>query len=223
MPGLFAAGEVGWPDCTAPTGSVATPSRDLDGLRQARRGVRGEVLESSRAKAPRLEQRRRRHRSAPKPSRRSIDGCKGDENGVRRSSIRAAGHDAGPTSASSERKTRCAERPRRRREAQGSRASRPSVCASANREYNPGWHTGPRPRRTCSSMLRSHRPRAPLSGRKAAAVTFATTTRTRIEGRIAAFNIVMKPRRWTAAMQLERRPIPPMPAELKAIIEEQKG
>jgi succinate dehydrogenase / fumarate reductase flavoprotein subunit len=92
------------------------------------------------------------------------------------------------------------------------------VGAVGNREYNPGWHTA----LDLEHLLTV-----------AEAVTLAALERKESRGghfrddfpnkeaSYASFNIVVK-KGSDGTMQLERRPIPPLPAPLAAIIEEQK-
>jgi succinate dehydrogenase / fumarate reductase flavoprotein subunit len=92
------------------------------------------------------------------------------------------------------------------------------VGVHGNREYNPGWHTA----------LDLHHLLT-----VAEAVTLAALERKESRGghfrddhpdkdpAFGRFNIVVK-KGSDGTMQLERRPIPPLPAPLQAIIEEQK-
>jgi succinate dehydrogenase / fumarate reductase flavoprotein subunit len=93
------------------------------------------------------------------------------------------------------------------------------VGVVGNREYNPGWHTA----LDLDHLLTV-----------AEAVTLAALERKESRGghfrddhpdkdpAYGAFNIIVK-RASDGRMQLERRPIPPLPAPLQAIIEEQKS
>ncbi len=88
-----------------------------------------------------------------------------------------------------------------------------------NREYNPGWHTALDLRHLLTVSQ---------------AITLAALERKESRGghfrddypekdpEFAKFNIVLR-KDASGEMQLERRPIPPLPAELQAIIEEQKS
>ncbi len=93
------------------------------------------------------------------------------------------------------------------------------VGVHGNREYNPGWHTA----------LDLHHLMTVSE-----AITLAAIERKESRGghfrddfpdkdpAYATFNIVLR-KSSTGAMELERRAIPPMPDDLKAIIEEQKA
>ena len=93
------------------------------------------------------------------------------------------------------------------------------VGVHGNREYNPGWHTA----------LDLHHLMTVSE-----AITLAAIERKESRGghfrddypekdpAYATFNIVLR-KGTSGAMELERRAIPPMPDELKAIIEEQKS
>jgi succinate dehydrogenase / fumarate reductase flavoprotein subunit len=92
------------------------------------------------------------------------------------------------------------------------------VGVSGNREYNPGWHTA----LDLDNLLTI-----------AEAITLAAIERKESRGghfredfpekdpAAGTWNIVIR-KGADGAMQLERRAIPPMPDELKAVIEEQK-
>jgi succinate dehydrogenase / fumarate reductase flavoprotein subunit len=92
------------------------------------------------------------------------------------------------------------------------------VGVEGNREYNPGWHTA----LDLDNLLTVSE-----------AITLAAIERKESRGghfrddfpekdsEYAKFNIVVR-KTADGSMQLERRPIPPLPAELAAIIEEQK-
>lgn len=93
------------------------------------------------------------------------------------------------------------------------------VGVSGNREYNPGWHTA----LDLENLLTVSE-----------AIALAAIERRESRGghfrddypdkdpQYASFNIVVK-QGGDGQMALERRPIPPLPAELAAIIEEQKA
>ena len=99
------------------------------------------------------------------------------------------------------------------------RARARKVGVVGNREYNPGWHTA----LDLEHLLNV-----------AEAVTRAAIERKESRGghyrddhpgkeeSYGGFNIVLK-RGGSGEMQMERRPLAPMPAHLKAIIEEQKA
>jgi succinate dehydrogenase / fumarate reductase flavoprotein subunit len=92
------------------------------------------------------------------------------------------------------------------------------VGVAGNREYNPGWHTA----LDLGNLLTV-----------AEAVTVAAIERKESRGghfrddypdkdaSHGSFNIIVR-KDSSGGMQLERRPIPSLPAELQAIIEEQK-
>jgi succinate dehydrogenase / fumarate reductase flavoprotein subunit len=92
------------------------------------------------------------------------------------------------------------------------------VGVTGNREYNPGWHTA----LDLDNLLTVSE-----------AIAVAAIERKESRGghfrddypdkaaEFAKFNIVVR-KAADGSMQLERRPIPPLPAELAAIIEEQK-
>ena len=93
------------------------------------------------------------------------------------------------------------------------------VGVAGNREYNPGWHTA----LDLDNLLTV-----------AEAVTVAAIERRESRGghfrddhpdkdaSYGSFNIVIR-KASSGSMQLERRPIPPLPAELQGIIEEEKS
>jgi succinate dehydrogenase / fumarate reductase flavoprotein subunit len=93
------------------------------------------------------------------------------------------------------------------------------VGVSGNREFNPGWHTALDLRHL---MVVSE------------AITRAALERTESRGghfredhpdkdpSFGAFNLVLR-RGDDGEMMIDRQPIPPLPAELKAIIEEEKN
>ena len=99
------------------------------------------------------------------------------------------------------------------------RARARQVGVAGNREYNPGWHTA----LDLDNLLTISE-----------AIALAAIERRESRGghfrddhpdkdpQYATFNIVIR-RGADGSMQLERRPIPPLPAELAAIVEEQKS
>ena len=127
-----------------------------------------------------------------------------------------AGDDAGPRR----------HRAPRGRDAAGARGAREAarsaptrVRVPGNREYNPGWHTAldlP----NLLTVSEADRALRRSSARRAAAATSARTTRTRTRpaGKV---NLVVR-KGTDGAMQLDRVPIPEMPAELQQVIEEMK-
>ncbi len=91
------------------------------------------------------------------------------------------------------------------------------VGVSGNREYNPGWHTA----LDLQNLLRSRRGDHPLGLERRESRGGALPRRLPRQGPgRATFNIVAH-RGADGAMALEPRPIPPLPAELQAVIEEQ--
>jgi succinate dehydrogenase / fumarate reductase flavoprotein subunit len=96
------------------------------------------------------------------------------------------------------------------------RASRAGV--TGNREYNPGWHTALDLRHllTVSEAIA----RAALDRKESRGGHFRDDYPDKAPDG-ATYNTVIRKGR-DGAMQLERTPIPPMPQELKAIIEEMK-
>ena len=97
------------------------------------------------------------------------------------------------------------------------RAQRVGVVG--NREYNPGWHTA----LDLDNLLTISEAigRAAIERKESRGGHFRDDYPDK-DNTYAAFNIVIR-RGADGSMQLERRPIPPMPDELKAIIEEQKS
>jgi succinate dehydrogenase / fumarate reductase flavoprotein subunit len=93
------------------------------------------------------------------------------------------------------------------------------VGVQGNREYNPGWHTA----LDLGNLLTVSE-----------AIALAAIERKESRGghfrddypdkdaQFAKFNIVIR-KAADGSMELERRPIPPLPTELAAIIEEQKS
>lgn len=97
------------------------------------------------------------------------------------------------------------------------RAKRAAV--QGNREYNPGWHTALDLRHllTVSEAITL----AALERKESRGGHFRDDFPEK-DAEFAKFNIVLR-KDGNGAMQLERRPIPALPAELAAIIEEQKS
>ncbi len=97
------------------------------------------------------------------------------------------------------------------------RAARAAV--QGNREYNPGWHTALDLRHllTVSEAITL----AALERKESRGGHFRDDFPDK-DAEFAKFNIVLR-KDGNGAMQLERRPIAPLPAELAAIIEEQKS
>lgn len=97
------------------------------------------------------------------------------------------------------------------------RAQRAGV--HGNREYNPGWHTALDLRHllTVSEAITL----AALERKESRGGHFRDDYPDK-DADCGTFNIVVR-KGADGAMQLERRPIPPMPEELQAIIEEQKS
>ena len=96
------------------------------------------------------------------------------------------------------------------------RAGRAGV--TGNREYNPGWHTAldlPNLLTVSEAITR-----AALERRESRGGHFRDDFQDK-DPQMASFNIVVR-KGAGGAMELRREPIPPMPAELKQIIEEMK-
>jgi succinate dehydrogenase / fumarate reductase flavoprotein subunit len=93
-----------------------------------------------------------------------------------------------------------------------------SASVQGNREYNPGWHTALDLRHllTVSEAVA----RAALERKESRGAHFRDDHPDKDE-QYAKFNIVLR-KGADGAMQVEREPLPPMPVELKAIIEEMK-
>ena len=94
-----------------------------------------------------------------------------------------------------------------------------AVGAHGNREYNPGWHTALDLHHlmTVSEAIT----RAAIERKESRGGHFRDDFPEK-DTAYAAFNIVLR-KSDSGEMELERRDIPPMPDELKAIIEEQKS
>ena len=92
------------------------------------------------------------------------------------------------------------------------------VGVPGNREYNPGWHTALDLRNllTISEAVA----RAAIERRESRGGHFRDDYPDK-DPTYGTFNITLK-KGGDGSMQLERVPIPPMPAELKAVIEEMK-
>jgi len=92
------------------------------------------------------------------------------------------------------------------------------VTVPGNREYNPGWHTALDLRNllTISEAVA----RAAIERKESRGGHFREDYPDK-DPNYGTFNITLK-KATDGSMQLERVPIPPMPAELKAIIEEMK-
>jgi len=92
------------------------------------------------------------------------------------------------------------------------------VAAEGNREYNPGWHTA----LDLDNLLTVSEAitRAAIERKESRGGHFRDDFPDK-DSQYAKFNIVVR-KAPDGSMQLERRPIPPLPAELAAIIEEQQ-
>jgi succinate dehydrogenase / fumarate reductase flavoprotein subunit len=93
-----------------------------------------------------------------------------------------------------------------------------NVGVSGNRDYNPGWHTALDLKNllTVSEAIT----RSAIERKESRGGHFRDDFPEK-DPSFATFNIVLS-RAPDGAMQLRRQPIPPMPAELKAVIEEMK-
>ena len=87
-----------------------------------------------------------------------------------------------------------------------------------NREYNPGWHTA----LDLDNLLTVSEAitRSALERKESRGGHFRDDYPSK-DAQYASFNIVVR-KESGGAMELERRPIPPMPSELAAIIEENR-
>jgi succinate dehydrogenase / fumarate reductase flavoprotein subunit len=92
------------------------------------------------------------------------------------------------------------------------------VSVSGNREYNPGWHTAIDLRNQL--MVSEAITRAAIERKESRGAQFREDYPEK-DPEAAKFNIVVR-QAAGQRMELERRPIPPLPAELAAIIEEMK-
>jgi succinate dehydrogenase / fumarate reductase flavoprotein subunit len=92
------------------------------------------------------------------------------------------------------------------------------VAVSGHREYNPGWHTALDLR--CMLTVSEAITRAALERQESRGAQFREDYPEK-SAEYATFNIVVR-RGGDGRMELTRRPIPPLPAELAAIIEEMK-
>jgi succinate dehydrogenase / fumarate reductase flavoprotein subunit len=100
----------------------------------------------------------------------------------------------------------------------GLRARAGRVGVGGNREYNPGWHTAldlPNLFTVSEAIAR-----AAIERRESRGGHFRDDFQDK-DPQMATFNIVVR-KGANGAMELRREPIPPMPAELKGIIEEMK-
>jgi succinate dehydrogenase / fumarate reductase flavoprotein subunit len=92
------------------------------------------------------------------------------------------------------------------------------VGVEGNREYNPGWHTA----LDLDNLLTvSEAITLAAIARKESRGGHFRDDHPEKDGEYSKFNIVVR-KAADGTMQLERRPIPPLPAELASIIEEQK-
>jgi succinate dehydrogenase / fumarate reductase flavoprotein subunit len=99
------------------------------------------------------------------------------------------------------------------------RARARRVGVKGNREYNPGWHTAldlPNLLTVSEAVTRSA-----IERRESRGGHFRDDYPDK-DAALAGFNLVVR-RDDGGAMQVTREPIPPMPGELQAIIEEMKG
>ncbi|MGQ0712298.1 MAG: fumarate reductase/succinate dehydrogenase flavoprotein subunit [Gemmatimonadaceae bacterium] len=92
------------------------------------------------------------------------------------------------------------------------------VAVSGHREYNPGWHTALDLR--CMLTVSEAITRAALERKESRGAQFREDFPEK-SAEYGRFNIVVR-KGSDGAMELSRRPIPPLPAELAAIIEEMK-
>src|SRR5262249_5397994 len=92
------------------------------------------------------------------------------------------------------------------------------VAVRGNREYNPGWHTAPHLPNLLT--LAEAITRSALQTKEGRGGHFRDDCPDK-DPACGTFNIVVR-KSADGRMQLSREPIPPMPAELKAIIEEMK-
>jgi len=99
------------------------------------------------------------------------------------------------------------------------RARAAHVGVAGNREYNPGWHTA----LDLDNLLTISEAvaRAALERKESRGGHFRDDYPEK-DAQFAKFNLVVR-KGADGSMQLERRPLAPMPAELLAIIEEQKS
>jgi succinate dehydrogenase / fumarate reductase flavoprotein subunit len=92
------------------------------------------------------------------------------------------------------------------------------VPVSGHREYNPGWHTAIDLR--CMMIVSEAVTRAALERKESRGAQFREDYPDK-DAEYARFNIVVK-KAGDGRMELSRRPIPAVPAELTAVIEEMK-
>ncbi len=92
------------------------------------------------------------------------------------------------------------------------------VAVTGHREYNPGWHTALDLR--CMLIVSEAVTRAALDRKESRGAQFREDYPDK-DGDYARFNIVVR-KGGDGRMELSRRPIPALPAELAAVIEEMK-
>jgi succinate dehydrogenase / fumarate reductase, flavoprotein subunit len=98
------------------------------------------------------------------------------------------------------------------------RAEASRVAVSGHREYNPGWHTALDLR--CMLIVSEAITRAALERKESRGAQFREDFPDK-DPEYARFNIVVR-KGSDGRMELDRRPIPALPAELAAVIEEMK-
>jgi succinate dehydrogenase / fumarate reductase flavoprotein subunit len=92
------------------------------------------------------------------------------------------------------------------------------IAVTGHREYNPGWHTALDLR--CMLIVSEAITRAALERKESRGAQFREDYPEK-DPEYSRFNIVVR-KGGDGRMELLRRPIPPLPAELAAIIEEMK-
>mgnify|MGYP003575149185 FL=1 len=92
------------------------------------------------------------------------------------------------------------------------------VAVTGHREYNPGWHTALDLR--CMLIVSEAVTRAALDRKESRGAQFREDYPDK-DAEYARFNIVVK-KGGDGRMELSRRPIPALPAELAGVIEEMK-
>ncbi len=97
------------------------------------------------------------------------------------------------------------------------RADRAGIAG--HRQYNNGWHTA-MDLAESSDRIRGHHPRRRCFEKRAGARSFAKTFLIKMPN--GASTTSSSSRGADGEMQVERRPLQPMPDELKAVIEEMK-